>query len=72
MCTQIVWELTEVGGVVVLGAVEAEAGEEGYDVLPSALEHALAVTHDVHVVELGEESSAGGVHAADDGAAAVR
>lgn len=55
-----------------LGAVQAEAGEEGHDVLPSALEHALAVAHDVDVVELGEESRAGSVDAADDGAAAVR
>lgn len=53
------------------GAVQAKTGKEGHDVLPTALEHALAVAHDVHVVELSKESCAGGVDATDDCTAAV-
>lgn len=62
----------EVCGVVRLGALEPKGREERYDVSALALEHALALAHDVHVVEHVEQLGGGRVHTADDGPPAAR
>ena len=64
--------LTEVGGVVGLGALQAQRGQEGHYVAAPALEHALALAHDVDVVEHLEQLGGRRVHAADDRAPAAR
>lgn len=52
--------------------MQVEGSEEGHDVSALALEDALALAHDVHVVEHVEQLGGRRVHAADDGAATAR
>lgn len=63
--------LTEVGRIVRYRTVQPKAPHIRHNVGAIALVHTLAASHDVHVIEHGEDLCRRRVYRTDDGAAAV-